>query len=477
MQPTTSTLPRSRVVYIVVAFVLLIAIALVVLPDWKPCGAVKVETRWLPAKPSAPNVSHCPQTSGSDSQTAPVAPVDIVTDLPRNYPADLHPDPDTPSLRNALRTWIRVIDPHRQWSALATQVENRVCVFRNLTDGPKFHYMQGENQPPVEILRSDIHRTTRGAAAGRAELIQRRHRCAQRGPAIALAFDAVRNLSAADHGHHHATVDHVFTLFATISRDQGTPWQVDRTRAAVLWVKCDKEVDPPKTTVLRYVAAFSDSMKNTPFLAERVVVGVAGWTPMLNGAYQWHRLRHAKWPRPVHDVSSSLLAFGDFVARSNGAPSKLSYADSLAVAGGYILVVQRRENRRIVNADELLAALQRNFENVHGAVVVMEDYELRDHVRLFAGARAVIATHGAQWVHNLWMRPGAVVFDIESLMCDYPTGTMIRAVGDLLRTPVTIFTPTRAADMPAWTDAMTTGAYEAAAFHKSPCLEFWWSNL
>jgi len=86
------------------------------------------------------------------------------------------------------------------------------------------------------------------------------------------------------------------------------------------------------------------------------------------------------------------------------------------------IYIARPQNavRRIVNEPELTELLNRyNFKQI-----VMEDYPLKEQIRIASEADCVIAPHGAGMVHTLFMQPESLVLELFSPMyinpCMFP---------------------------------------------------------
>ena len=282
---------------------------------------------------------------------------------------------------------------------------------------------------------------------------------------------------------HHLMVDNVFPVYATIAEDRaGRPF--DARQVMLLWLP-DFRLENRSEHVHRQLSCYKTLPAQTDsgelVHIPRLVVGSYGWTPMNNAAYYWAECRHVRHPRAPERVAQRLLEYGDLLLESAGVASRIDRSNSLAVSGGYILVLDRRRDRRILNVDQLMATLKSTFATtgvkVYPTPVYMEDLTLVEQIRVAAGARAVIAPHGAHWAHMLFMRPGTVVIDIEMMFCEGRHAPQIRALADIIGLLFRLYTPYRTEDVPGFDNSVMPQLYYAAEYTASPCMNKNWFNF
>ncbi|KAJ1545302.1 Protein O-linked-mannose beta-1,4-N-acetylglucosaminyltransferase 2 [Cladochytrium tenue] len=76
-----------------------------------------------------------------------------------------------------------------------------------------------------------------------------------------------------------------------------------------------------------------------------------------------------------------------------------------------IILLSRRKNRLVLNEDELLARLGREF-GLEVAIVRNEDHSFEEQIRLMRRARVVLAMHGSILIMTMFCRRGTVVVEM-----------------------------------------------------------------
>lgn len=77
-----------------------------------------------------------------------------------------------------------------------------------------------------------------------------------------------------------------------------------------------------------------------------------------------------------------------------------------------ILVVKRRERRRLLNADEVAAALTAAHPRWNVRLVELEGWSFQQQVAVFANADVVVTIHGNAEGNMLWMEKGSVIVEL-----------------------------------------------------------------
>lgn len=94
-------------------------------------------------------------------------------------------------------------------------------------------------------------------------------------------------------------------------------------------------------------------------------------------------------------------------------------AEPIPADKGYILVTNRKGDRRVTNPEELHKALIDRFgpHVVYPRVLYFEHLPLEQLARIMARARIVLAPHGAGISNVVYMRPGSVLIEMIPFMC------------------------------------------------------------
>ncbi|KAJ1552170.1 Protein O-linked-mannose beta-1,4-N-acetylglucosaminyltransferase 2, partial [Cladochytrium tenue] len=95
-----------------------------------------------------------------------------------------------------------------------------------------------------------------------------------------------------------------------------------------------------------------------------------------------------------------------------------------------IILLSRRKNRLVLNEDELLARLGREF-GLEVAIVRNEDHSFEDQIRLMRRARVVLAMHGSILIMTMFCRRGTVVVEMYPFAVPADNYTPYKAMAHL----------------------------------------------